>query len=157
MIPNTERLDMWFDQIKNVAVEMAYEEEVPQQLFLLRPGGLVQGGTMEGDPQLMLYHILKKEQPEGFVMLCEARYKVCGCDEMHIPDEGCTGDIRRGEIADDTSNPEALVIIGMVRGGEPRVEMAKITGDIPDRDIEDWKADGAFKGALAEIAMEMMR
>ena len=39
MIPNTERLDMWFDQVKEVAAEMAYDIEVPMQLFLLRQIG----------------------------------------------------------------------------------------------------------------------
>jgi hypothetical protein len=152
-----ERLEMWFKEVKAFAVDMAYEAVVPQQLFLLRSDGLVQGGIMDGDPQGMLYHILKKEKPEAFVMVCEARYKVCECDEVHTPDEGCTEQTRRGEIAEDVNNPEALVVIGMARGGEPRVEMAKITGTIPDRDVEDWQEDGAFKGALAEIAMEVMR
>ena len=157
MIPNTERLDMWFDQVKEVAVEMAYDMEVPMQLFLLRPNGLVEGGPIEGDVQFVLHHLLKREQPEGFVLVCEARYKVCECDDEHGPDTGCTGDVQRGDISNNVNNPEALIVFGMVRGGQPRIEMAEITGEIPDRDIDDWKEDGAFTGALADIAMEVMK
>jgi hypothetical protein len=157
MIPNTERLDMWFEQVKNVATEMAYDIEVPMQLFLLRSDGLVEGGSLEGDPQLMLHHILNREQPEGFVMVCEARYKVCECYEMHGPHTGCTDNVQRGDISNNVDNPEALIVFGMVRGGQPRIEMAQITGEIPDRDIDDWKEDGAFTGALADIAMEVMK
>jgi hypothetical protein len=157
MNPNIEHLDMWFDQIKAVAVEKAYDTEVPMQLFLLQPDGTMEGGGMEGNPQIMLYNILKTHQPEGFVMVCEARYKKCDCDDKHGPDAGCTTDIQRGDISDNVNNPEALIVFGMVRGGQPRIEMADITGEIPDRDIDEWKEDGSFTGALAEIAMEVMK
>jgi hypothetical protein len=158
MITNNthEELEKWFKKIKAFAVEMAYEAELPQYLFLLRTDRVVQPIVMEGNPQAVLYHILQHEKPEAFVMVCEARYKVCECDEVHTPDGGCVEQIRHGEIAQDINNPEALVILGMARGGKPRVEMAHITGAIPDRDIEDWQEDGTFRGALAEIAMEAM-
>jgi hypothetical protein len=151
------RLDFWFDHVKNVAVELAYDTEVAMQMFLLQPNGRVDSGPMQGDPQVMLQYILNKERPEGFVMVCEARYKVCECADKHGPEEGCTGTEQRGSIANDVNNPEALLVIGMMRGSTPRIEMAEITGEIPDRDVGDWKEDGAVKGALAEIAMEVMK
>ena len=112
---------------------------------------------MEGDPQEMLQHILSREQPDGFVMVCEARYKICECADKHGPDIGCVATEKRGSIANDVNNPEALLVLGMMRGSTPRIEMAQITGEIPDRDIGDWSEDGAVKGALAEIAMEVMK
>lgn len=151
------RLDFWFDHVKHVAVELAYDAEIAMQMFLLQPDGRVDAGPMEGDPQTMLRYILKKERPDGFVMVCEARYKVCECVDMHGPEEGCTGTTPRGSIASDAKNPEALLVLGMMRGSTPRIEMAEITGEIPDRDIGDWTEDGTVKGALAEIAMEGMR
>jgi hypothetical protein len=151
------RLDFWFDHVKNVAVELAYGTEVAMQMFLLQPNGRVDGGPMEGDPQVMLQHILSREQPDGFVMVCEARYKICECADKHGPDIGCVATEKRGSIANDVNNPEALLVLGMMRGSTPRIEMAQITGEIPDRDIGDWSEDGAVKGALAEIAMEVMK
>ena len=151
------RLDFWFDHVKNVAVVLAYGSEVAMQMFLLQPDGLVDGRPMVGDPQVMLHHILSRERPDGFVMVCEARYKVCECADKHGPEQGCTETVQRGSIANDVNNPEALLVLGMMRGSTPRIEMAEITGEIPDRDIGDWKEDGAVKGALAEIAMEVMK
>jgi hypothetical protein len=151
------RLDFWFDHVKNVAVELAYGTEVAMQMFLLQPNGRVDGGPMEGDPQVMLQHILSKERPDGFVLVCEARYKICECADKHGPEQGCTDTVQRGSIANDVNNPEALLVLGMMRGSTPRIEMAQITGEIPDRDIGDWSEDGAVKGALAEIAMEVMK
>ena len=151
------RLDFWFDHVKNVAVGLAYDTEVAMQMFLLQPNGRVDGGPMEGDPQVMLQHILSREQPDGFVMVCEARYKICECADKHGPDIGCVATEKRGSIANDVNNPEALLVLGMMRGSTPRIEMAQITGEIPDRDIGDWSEDGAVKGALAEIAMEVMK
>ena len=151
------RLDFWFDHVKNVAVGLAYDTEVAMQMFLLQPNGRVDGGPMEGDPKVMLQHILSREQPDGFVMVCEARYKICECADKHGPDIGCVATEKRGSIANDVNNPEALLVLGMMRGSTPRIEMAQITGEIPDRDIGDWSEDGAVKGALAEIAMEVMK
>ena len=151
------RLDFWFDHVKNVAVGLAYDTEVAMQMFLLQPNGRVDGGPMEGAPQVMLQHILSREQPDGFVMGCEARYKICECADKHGPDIGCVATEKRGSIANDVNNPEALLVLGMMRGSTPRIEMAQITGEIPDRDIGDWSEDGAVKGALAEIAMEVMK
>jgi len=151
------RLDFWFDHVKNVAVGLAYDTEVNMQMFLLQPNGRVDVGPMEGDPQVMLQHILNREQPDGFVLVCEARYKICECTNAHGPEQGCSETEKRGSIASDANNPEALVILGMMRGNTPRIEMAQITGEIPDRDIGDWSEDGAVKGALAEIAMEVMK
>ena len=151
------RLDFWFDHVKNVAAALAYDTEVAMQMFLLQPNGRVDGGPMEGDPKVMLQHILSREQPDGFVMVCEARYKICECADKHGPDIGCLATEKRGSIANDVNNPEALLVLGMMRGSTPRIEMAQITGEIPDRDIGDWSEDGAVKGALAEIAMEVMK
>ena len=99
--------------------------------------------TASGHLREGVRHVLERLQPDGYLLIAEARMKTLHPEDigLHVP----------GSIAQDPAYPECLVLQGYERTtGTATVWVAEIKGTLPHRRLDPWQ------DRAAELVQGMM-
>jgi len=86
--------------------------------------------SISGHPGNAVPEILRRAQPDAYVLVTEARYKMCQPEDIET--------FRAGDIASNPDNPELLMLIVAERYHAPTVWKANITSQGTKRRIAEW-------------------
>lgn len=124
--------------VMKLAANIASEEEHRPILTMTQGDDAATIAIAGAPPAETLPKLLNIINPQGYILVVEARIKGMHQEDLSIPR-------KPGEIANDPSLPESLFVFAVEKGISSHTYMAEIK---PGRHIQPWREINTFRGAL---------